>query len=73
MRTNPSDVHNPVRVIDPHDQAVIVSLDVENNAIATGKTGVAILSFDGLRRIPLSELRFFVPREYASAREGPRA
>src|SRR5512140_1696147 len=47
--------------IEPHDQAVLVAGDVEDDAVPAQDAGAAVLCLDGMRRVPAGGLDFPEP------------
>lgn len=62
MGAHEADVNQAVGVVDPHDQAIFISSDVETNAVVGKEAGVAIIRFDLGGRFPIRALRELEPR-----------
>src|SRR5271157_5003826 len=58
-----ADVDNSVRIVDLHNQPVVVALDVEHNAVVAEDARLPILRFDLGRAIPVLSLDLPVPSQ----------
>lgn len=62
MSAHEADKQYAVSVLDGHDKAVLVPLDVEYDPVVGQKTGVAVNSLDVCRRMPFGALHIIMPR-----------
>ena len=56
------DIDDPIRVVDPDHDAILVAGDVEYRAAVLGNTGAAYIPFDVRRFAPISLFDLSKPR-----------
>lgn len=61
MRTNKADIDDAISVVERHNQAVVIALDIKDDAIVSEKTGGTIGEFDVGRRFPCGAFCLVIP------------
>src|SRR5262245_3180233 len=61
MSPNKTKVDHPIWVIDLHDQAVLITTDIEHYAASLQDAGVSVLGFDVCRCGPVGLIHLGIP------------
>jgi hypothetical protein len=62
MSAYEADIQYAVSVLDGHDQAIVVSLDIEYDSVVDEKAGIPVDVLDVRGRIPFGTFRVVIPR-----------